>query len=169
MAEINKEILFEGSGISGKLLIMSSFLIEVEIKIETESEKLYVYRNTFSFKVQHNANMNDGVESEKIKASYEKKGLLDRIKDWEEVYLHSISCVEDEESGECKREKELLEKLKQNKLSVDEFKKMLEDLIIYMIVNDGYEYVVREVLKLVRRRIKMINKVEIKDAEKVEE
>jgi len=170
MNEINKEIMFEGHNISGKLTIMSSFLIDVEIKVESKGEKIYIHKDNFSFKVQHKINMRDKVESEKLSVSYEKKGLLDRIKDWEEIYLYTIGCVEDEENGECKREKELLEKLKNNTLSVEEFKNMLEDLIVYMIVDYGYEYVIREILKLVRRKVKMINKVEIKDVEeKIEE
>lgn len=169
MDEINKDILFKGNGISGKLLIMSSFLIEIEIKVETRNEKLYIHKDAFSFKVNHKLNIHDKVESEKLSVSYEKKGLLDRIKDWEEIYLHSISCVEDEESGECKREKELLGKLKNNTLSVIEFKNMLEDLIVYMIVEYGSEYTVREVLNLIRKKINLINKVEINDAKELED
>lgn len=157
--EINKEILFEGKGISGKLVIASSFLIELEIKVESENEKIYVHRDTFSLKVQHEINLSDEVETEKLSASYEKEGLLDRVKDWEEIYLRLILCIEDTE--ECRRDKELLEKLKQNKLSVDEFKKMLEDLIVYLIVDDGSNYIVRSVLKLVRKRVNKIDRIKI--------
>jgi len=157
--EINKEILFEGNGISGKLVIASSFLIELEIKVESENEKIYVHRDTFSLKVQHEMDLNDEVETEKLSVSYEKEGLLDRVKDWEEIYLRLISCIEDTE--ECRRDKELLEKLKQNKLSVNEFKKMLKDLIVYLIVDDGSNYIVRSVLKLVRKWINKVDRINI--------